>query len=146
MNAGNAADVLLVEDNPHDANLTIRAVKKSNPECRLLHVEDGAAAIDYLFCRGEFAARTNGCPKVVLLDLKLPRLGGFEVLKEMRGQAGTRTTPVVMVTSSSEDPDIRAAYSLGANSYVVKPMSYEQFQKAMVDVCRYWLQVNELPR
>ena len=118
-----AVDILLVEDNPQDAELTIRALKKHNLANRLFTVEDGVEALDFVFCRGKYATRDNGhSPKVVLLDLKLPKESGLEVLRALNQDERTRFIPVVIVTSSREDPDIKTAYGLGANSYVVKPV------------------------
>jgi two-component system response regulator len=142
MNDDNIVEVLLVEDNPRDAELTIRALKKNNLANRLFHVENGADALDFLFRRGNFEGRTDSSPKVVLLDLKLPKVNGLEVLRSMKNDPHLRTIPVVMVTSSAEDPDIRAAYDLGANGYVIKPVQFDSFLEAMSKVGVYWLMVN----
>lgn len=140
-------EVLLVEDNPRDAELTIRALKKHNFANRLFVVEDGVEALDFLFCRGSYAQRElANPPKVVLLDLKLPKLNGLEVLREIKADERTRAVPVVMVTSSREDPDIEAAYQLGANSYVVKPVDFDEFVDAMSNLGLYWLLVNQAPQ
>jgi two-component system response regulator len=142
-----AVDILLVEDNPQDAELTIRALKKSNLANRLITVEDGAEALDFLFCRGKYATRDNGRPpRVVLLDLKLPKVSGLEVLRALKQDEKTRAIPVVIVTSSREDPDIKTAYSLGANSYVVKPVDFDAFAEAVSSLGLYWLLVNQPPR
>lgn len=139
----NAVDILLVEDNPQDSELTIRALKKRNLANGVFRVNDGAEALDFMFCRGAYQHRKDtGHPKVVLLDLKLPKLNGLEVLKELKSDPRTRTVPVVIVTSSREDPDIRAAYALGVSSYVVKPVDFEAFTEAMSQVGYYWLLVN----
>jgi len=136
-------DILLVEDNPQDAELTIRALRKRNLANGLFLVEDGAEALDFMFARGKYQGRNAaGHPKVVLLDLKLPKLNGLEVLKGLKSDARTRLVPVVIVTSSHEDPDIRAAYELGASSYVVKPVEFESFAEAMSQIGYYWLLVN----
>ena len=136
-------EVLLVEDNPRDAELTIRALKKHNLANQLFHVEDGAEALDFLFGRGNFEGHEiDHPPKVVLLDLKLPKVNGLEVLRAMKASERTRSIPVVVVTSSAEDPDIRTAYQLGVNSYVVKPVQFEAFMEAMSKVGIYWLMVN----
>jgi two-component system response regulator len=138
-----AVEILLVEDNPRDAELTIRALKKRNLANNLFHVEDGVEALDFLFARGKFSERDIAdAPKVVLLDLKLPRIDGLEVLTAMRADARTQTIPVVVVTSSAEDPDVKKAYQLGANSYVIKPVQFDSFMEAMVKVGIYWLMVN----
>lgn len=143
MNDTDIVEVLLVEDNPHDAELTIRALKKQHLANRLFHVEDGAEALDFLFARGTYAGRrTDISPKAVLLDLKLPKVNGLEVLRAMKSDEHLRTIPVVMVTSSAEDPDIRAAYDLGANGYVIKPVQFDAFMEAMSKVGIYWLMVN----
>lgn len=147
MDAMNAVDILLVEDNPQDAELMTRALKKHNLANRLFTVEDGAEALDLLFCRGKFAARDLSYPpKVVLLDLKLPKVSGMEVLRVLKGDERTRDVPVVIVTSSCEDPDIKAAYDLGANSYVVKPVDFEAFSEAMSKIGLYWLLINQPPK
>jgi two-component system response regulator len=144
MDAMNAVDILLVEDNPQDAELTTRALKKHNLANRLFTVEDGAEALDYLFCRGKYSARDLSYrTKVVLLDLKLPKMSGMDVLRILKGDERTRDIPVVVVTSSREDPDIKAAYGLGANSYVVKPVDFEAFAEAMSTIGLYWLLINQ---
>lgn len=143
MDQSRAIEILLVEDNPHDADLTIRALKKRNLANNLIHVEDGAAALDFVFKRGAFAQTgAPEQPRIILLDVKLPKRDGLEVLKELKSHPDTRAIPVIMVTSSSEDPDIRLAYELGANSYVVKPVDFEAFQKAIEDIGLYWLLLN----
>jgi two-component system response regulator len=139
-------DILLVEDNPRDAELTIRALKKRNLANHLFVVEDGAEALDFIFCRGAYAQRDMlDPPKIVLLDLKLPKVNGLEVLRAVKADQQTRTIPVVILTSSREDPDIKAAYDLGANSYVVKPVDFDAFLEAMSHVGFYWLLVNQPP-
>jgi len=139
-----ALDILIVEDNPNDAELIIRALKKNNLANRLIVVEDGEQALDFIFCRGKYAARkSSAVPKVVFLDLKLPKIHGLEVLKRIKSDEATRHIPVVVVTSSREDPDIRTAYTLGANSYVVKPVDFEAFIKAMSETGMYWLLINQ---
>lgn len=143
----NAIDILLVEDNPHDAELCIRALKKSNLANNLFIVEDGAEALDFIFCRNKYSERNVLNPtKVVLLDLKLPKVDGLEVLKTIRGDEKTRLIPVVMVTSSRQDSDIKEAYKLGVNSYVVKPVDFDQFVEAMGKLGLYWLLINEPPK
>ena len=142
-----AVDILLVEDNPQDAELTIRALKKHNLANRLITVEDGAEALDFIFCRGKYATRElSHSPKVVLLDLKLPKVSGLEVLRALKQDERTRTIPVVGVTSSREDPDIKTAYGLGANSYVVKPVDFDAFAESVSSLGLYWLLVNQPPR
>ena len=142
-----AVDILLVEDNPQDAELTIRALKKHNLANRLFTVEDGAEALNFIFCRGKYATRDNGhSPKVVLLDLKLPKVSGLEVLRALKQDERTRSIPVVVVTSSREDPDIKTAYALGANSYVVKPVDFDAFAESVSSLGLYWLLVNQPPK
>lgn len=136
-------DILIVEDNPYDADLLLRSLKKRNLLNPVHVVEDGAEALDYIFCRGSYARREGtSLPKVIFLDLKLPKVNGLEVLKAIKSDARTRTIPVVVVTSSGEDPDINAAYELGANSYVIKPMEFDAFSDAMSNLGLYWLVVN----
>jgi two-component system, response regulator len=147
MNHSEAVDILLVEDNPRDAELTIRALKKHNLANQLFTVEDGAEALDFIFGRGKYAARDGGQqPKVILLDLKLPKVSGLEVLRALKQDEKTRAIPVVVVTSSREDPDIKTAYGLGANSYVVKPVDFDAFFEAVSSLGLYWLLVNQPPK
>lgn len=147
MDAVLPVDILLVEDNPQDAELTLRALKQKNLANRLVVVEDGAEALDFVFCRGRFASRVPGnAPQVVLLDLKLPKVSGLEVLAALKQDERTRAIPVVIVTSSREDPDIKTAYALGANSYVVKPVDFNAFAEAVSTLGMYWLMVNQPPR
>lgn len=139
----NAVEILLVEDNPRDAELTIRAFKKKHLANKLFHVEDGVDALDFLFARGKYADRNpDSSPKVILLDLKLPRINGLEVLQAIKADERTRAIPVVIVTSSAEDPDVSTAYQLGANSYVIKPVEFDSFMEAMSKLGVYWLMVN----
>jgi two-component system response regulator len=143
MNHDDIVEVLLVEDNPRDAELTIRALKRHNLANRLFHVQDGAEALDFLFGRGRYEGRSPSvCPKVVLLDLKLPKVNGLEVLRSIKSDPALRTIPVVVVTSSAEDPDMEAAYNLGANGYVIKPVQFESFMEAMSKLGVYWLIMN----
>ena len=145
MNEQNVVDILLVEDNPRDAEMTIRALKKHSLANRLIHVEDGEQAMNFLFGQGRYQNRAEALPpRVVFLDLKLPKVNGLEVLKAIRADARTHAVPVVMVTSSAEDPDIQAAYDLGANSYVIKPVEFGAFMEVMETLGFYWLAVNHL--
>ena len=144
MNSIEAVDILLVEDNPHDAELTMRALRKKNLANQLLVVEDGAEALDYIFSKGKFVDHEFLHPlKVILLDLKLPKISGLEVLKALKANEKTRLIPVVILTSSRQDIDIKTAYELGANSYVVKPVEFEEFVEAINQVGLYWLMVNQ---
>lgn len=137
-------DILMVEDNPQDAELTIRALKKSNLGNNIYTVEDGAEALDFLFCKGKYASRRpQNKPKVVFLDLKLPKVSGLEVLSKIKSDPNLKKIPVVIITSSKEDPDIQEAYSLGANSYVVKPVDFDKFINAIQNLGYYWLLVNQ---
>lgn len=139
-------DILLVEDDPHDAELALRALKKANVSNPMHHVKDGAEALDYLFGEGKYAARSlANRPRVVLLDLKLPKVSGLEVLERVKQDPRTRQTPVVVLTSSNETPDIDAAYRLGANSYIVKPVEFEKFTEALGCIGWYWLLLNQPP-
>jgi two-component system, response regulator len=140
----NAIEILIVEDNPRDAELTLRALKKNNLANNILVAEDGAEALDFFFCRGKYEKRRfNNPPKVVLLDLKLPKVSGLEVLKIVKGDNRTSHIPIVVVTSSKQEPDMKEAYALGVNSYVVKPVDFDQFINAMSSLGLYWLLVNE---
>jgi len=140
-------DVLLVEDNASDAEMTIRALKKNNLANRLLHLKDGAQALDFIFAEGEYADRQiKHTPKIILLDLKMPKVNGKEVLQKIKSDARTRKIPVVVLTSSREDPDIKDCYDLGVNGYVVKPVEFDEFHKAISDLGLFWLIVNEPPQ
>jgi two-component system response regulator len=137
-------EILLVEDNINDAELTIRALRKSNVTNELIHLKDGAEALDFVFCTGPYAGRNiNNKPKVILLDLKMPKIDGIEVLRKIKQNHLTKKIPVAMLTSSKEDPDIRTCYELGANSYIVKPVEFDNFQKAVTDLGLYWLLLNQ---
>jgi len=138
--------ILLVEDNPSDVKLTQRALDQNQISNKLVHVEDGREALDYLFGTGQYADRdVRDVPTVVLLDLKLPKVDGLEVLKEIRANEDTRLLPVVILTSSSQESDIVSSYELGANSYIRKPVSFTQFAEAVRTLGLYWLLMNESP-
>lgn len=140
-------DVLLVEDNPRDAELTLRALHKRNLANRIVHVKDGQEALDWLLGTGSYAGRdANVRPKVVLLDLKLPKVDGIEVLRTIRGSGLTRLLPVVVITSSREEQDVIETYKLGVNSYVVKPVEFDNFSAAVAELGHYWLLVNQEPK
>jgi|SRR5688572_7726214 len=137
-------EILIVEDNPNDAELTLRALKKQNLANNVVHLTDGAEAIDFLFGEGKYTDRTiNNIPKVILLDLKMPKVDGLEVLQKIKSDALTRAIPVVILTSSAEDPDIKRAYELGANSYIVKPVEFNKFSKTVSDLGLYWMVINK---
>ncbi len=139
-------EILLVEDNMNDAELTIRALRKVNLANQLVHVKDGAEALDFLFGRGAFEGRTTtDLPKVILLDIKMPKVDGIEVLKQIKTTESTKNIPVVIMTSSKEQQDMISSYNLGVNSYVVKPVEFQNFAKAVSDLGLYWLLVNETP-
>lgn len=147
MNQFDAVEILIVEDNPNDAELTIRALREQNLANQIFVAEDGEEALDFIFCRGKYADRNPCKPmKVIFLDLKLPKVGGLEVLKEIKTNEKTKKLPVVIVTSSREDPDIQTAYDLGANSYIVKPVQFDAFRYAMSNAGLYWLLINQPPK
>lgn len=146
-NHSDPVDILLVEDNPLDVEMIIRALKKHNLSNKLHVAEDGVEALDFIFCREKYAERKiDSLPKVIFLDLKLPKMNGLEVLESVKADERTRSIPVVMVTSSGEELDIKTAYALGANSYVVKPVQFDAFEDAMGRLGIYWLLANESPR
>ena len=138
------AEILLIEDNMSDAELTIRALKKNNLANKLIHLKDGAEALDFIFARGIYSDRNMGNnPKVILLDLKMPKVNGIEVLQKIKSDDRTKKIPVVILTSSKEDPDIKECYRLGVNSYVVKPVDFEAFIKAVSELGLYWMILNQ---
>lgn len=138
--------ILLVEDNPDDEALTLRAFKKNNLRNRIVVARDGAEALDFLFCTGAYADRNpEDMPQVVLLDLKLPKIEGLEVLRRIRADNRTHTLPVVILTSSREEQDLTDGYTQGANSYVRKPVDFNQFVEAVNQLGLYWLVLNEAP-
>jgi len=142
-----AIDVLLVEDNIDDAELVIRSLKKYNLANNLFHVEDGEEALEFIFATGKFAGIRNvsSTPKVVLMDIQMPKINGIEVLRRMKLDERTKAIPVVMLTSSNQDPDIKTSYALGANSYIVKPVDFDRFAEAMKNLGFYWLLLNYPP-
>lgn len=139
-------DVLLIEDNGDDAELTMRAFKKRNPVCSVLHLNKGEDALDFIFCQGNFKDRAF-CdnPKLILLDLKMPRIDGMEILRRIKSDARTKIIPTVILTSSKEDKDIIESYRLGANSFFVKPVDYTDFVDGVSSMSKYWLMLNESP-
>ena len=138
--------ILLIEDNPDDEALTLRALKTNNVLNEVVVMRDGAEALDYLFATGAYAGRdASVMPELTLLDLKLPKVDGLEVLRKLRADDRTRLLPVVILTSSKEEQDLISGYSLGANSYVAKPVDFIQFSKAVKQLGLYWLLLNEPP-
>ena len=137
--------ILLVEDNPSDLELTLIALEKTNLANEVVVVRDGEEALDYLFCRKAYAARAKGNPVVVLLDLKLPKIDGLQVLAAIRADASVQSTPVVMLTSSREEQDLLRSYKLGVNAYVVKPVEFQEFLEAIADLGVFWAVLNEPP-
>jgi CheY-like chemotaxis protein len=141
-----AVEILLVEDNPHDLELTLRALRKANLTNRIQVARDGVEALEFIFGEGAYANRKiEDAPRVILLDLKLPKVDGMEVLQRIKSDGRTRTIPVVMLTSSKEQRDVLESYKLGVNSYIVKPVNFERFVAAVQDLGMYWLLLNEAP-
>ena len=139
--------ILLVEDNPDDEELTIRTLRKNNILNNVVIAHDGIEALDYLFCTGKYKKRNIGVmPVIIMLDIKLPKVSGLEVLKRIRGNKRTKLLPVVILTSSDEERDLVESYKLGANSYVRKPVDFDQFQKAVQQLALYWLILNKAPK
>jgi two-component system, response regulator len=140
----NEVEILIVEDNPDDAELSLRALKKNNICHNIMVAEDGEEALDFLFARGKFLQRKTNChPKVIFLDLKLPKVGGKEVLRAIKSDPGKKVIPVVVLTSSREERDIIESYDLGANSYIVKPVEFDEFVEAVRELGLYWLLLNQ---
>jgi two-component system response regulator len=145
MNSGET-DILLVEDNADDAELAIHALRRERLANNIFTARDGEEALDFLFCRGAFASRSfDRPPKLVLLDLKLPKVNGIEVLKQLKADPRTRVIPVVVLTSSKEERDLVSSYNLGANSYIQKPVDFEQFRQTVKTVGLYWMVINQRP-
>ncbi|HEY2970040.1 MAG TPA: response regulator [Casimicrobiaceae bacterium] len=145
MNDFEQVEILLAEDSDADAEMTIRALRRNNLANHLVRVKDGAEALDFIFRRGAYASRPAGAPKLVLLDLKMPKVDGIEVLRQVKSNEETKAIPVVMLTSSAEERDIVASYSLGVNSYVVKPVDFAKFVDEVAKAGCYWVLVNRLP-
>ena len=139
-------EILMVEDTEADAELAIRALRKRGFANHLVWVKDGAEALDFIYGEGEYAGRSvENCPKVVLLDLRLPKVSGIEVLRRIKGDPRTQLIPVVVLTSSKEDIDLEECYKLGVNSYITKPVEFDEFTKVVGDLGLYWLLVNKVP-
>lgn len=140
-------EILLVEDSPRDAELTIRALRERKLANKLFHVKDGAEALDFVFGTGKFAGReVQKQPKVILLDLKLPKVDGLEVLRRVKSDERTKVVPVIVITSSTEERDVVESYKLGVNSYINKPIAFDKFVDAVSEVGLYWLLLNRPPR
>lgn len=141
-----AIEILLVEDNPADVELTLRAFKKRNLQNKVHVVTDGEKALDFIFCKGIYSGRSvTAPPKVVILDLKLPLVDGKEVLKAVRADPRTKSLPIVVLTSSPEEGDVIASYNLGVNSYIVKPVNFENFSEIVAELGWYWVAINRPP-
>jgi len=138
-------EILLVEDSRTDAEITLRALKKKGLANSVTWVKDGAEALEFVFCEGAYAGRSNGHPKLILLDLKMPRVDGIEVLRRVKEDARTKNIPVVMLTSSAEENDIVRSYELGVNSYLVKPVEFERFVEEVSKAGCYWAIMNKVP-
>ncbi|MGA2867976.1 MAG: response regulator [Verrucomicrobiota bacterium] len=147
MNETNEIEILLVEDNQDDLDMALRALRKANLTNRIQAVRDGAEALEFIFCEGAFAGRRfENPPKVILLDLKLPKIDGMDVLKRIKSDPRTKMIPVVVLTSSKEQRDVIESYNLGVNSYIVKPVNFEQFAVAVQELGMYWLLHNQPPK
>src|SRR5882757_5291791 len=139
-------EILLIEDNPHEAELTILSLKKHHLANKLMHIDDGAEALDFLFSRGKYADNKQmPHPKLILLDLKLPKVDGLEILRQVKTDERTRIIPVVVLTSSKEEKDIVESYKLGVNSYIVKPVNFDTFAQAIAELGFYWVLLNQEP-
>lgn len=140
------AEIVIVDDSASDALLTRRALQKSGIAMPPVWLRDGVEALDYLFCKGAFAHRQNGAlPRLIILDLKLPRIDGIKVVETVKADARLREIPIVMMSSSAEERDLRAAYQLGVNSYVVKPLDFAEFSRHVAQIGTYWMSVNRVP-
>lgn len=145
MNGYQQVDILLVEDSSADAEMTLRTLKKRGIANNVEWVRDGVEALDWIHCRNAYVNRPNGHPKLVMLDLKMPRMDGLQLLEVMKSDAFTRTIPVVMMTSSREEGDLLASYGLGVNSYVVKPVDFDEFAERVAQIGMYWMIANQTP-
>jgi len=138
-------DILLVEDNPNDAELAMRALRKGKLANHIIWVKDGAEALEFIFRTGAYAGRPDQFPRLIMLDLKLPKVDGIEVLKRLKADERTRVIPVVMITSSAEERDVVESYKLGVNSYIVKPVEFERFSETVAKAGFYWMLMNKTP-
>jgi two-component system, response regulator len=144
MKTSNSVDILLIEDNPQDLELALIALRKANPSLRIHVARDGSEAVDFIFCEGAYCERLiTETPKVIFLDLKLPKIDGLDVLKRIKGDPRTATIPVVVLTSSSEQRDLVESYKLGVNSYIVKPVNFERYTETVRGLGLYWMLLNE---
>jgi len=142
----NIVEILLIEDNPHEAQLVIRNLKKNNLANKLLHLDDGAEALNFIFALDKYGGRRiEDHPKLILLDLKLPKVDGLEILKRIKSDPRTQPIPVIVLTSSREEEDIVNSYKLGVNSYIVKPVNFDSFSKAVAELGLYWMVMNVNP-
>jgi len=141
----NLVDILLVEDNPDDAELTIRELTKHNMAHNLVHVKDGEEALDFIFCTGKYkgSREIEYLPRLMLLDIQMPKVNGIEVLEKIKSNPITKMIPIVVLTSSNESPDIKKCYNLGANSYIVKPVNFDGFTQAIKNIGTYWIVLNQ---
>lgn len=139
-------EILLIEDNPHEAELAIRSLQNNHLANDLIHIDDGAEALEFIFSEGKYEDRgKNNPPRLILLDLNLPKVDGLEILRRVKSDEATKSIPVVVLTSSREDSDIIESYKLGANSYIVKPVNFESFSQAIAQLKMYWLILNQGP-
>jgi len=146
MDTNKLVDILLIEDNPNDAELTIRAFSKYKLANNIVHVHDGEQALDYLLARNEYSGRDIGNrPRIILLDLNLPKINGLDVLRAIRSTPSIKLIPVIILTTSKEESDLMRGYDLGANSYIVKPVEFDKFVEVVKELGLYWLLLNELP-
>jgi two-component system, response regulator len=147
MNHPNSIELMLVEDNPQDLELALLALREANPLARIHIARDGAEALEFIFCEGPYVTRQIAeMPKVILLDLKLPKIDGLDVLKRIKGDARTKMIPIVVLTSSKEQRDVVESYQLGVNSYIVKPVNFERFTEAVRNLGVYWQILNQPPQ
>jgi two-component system response regulator len=145
MKGHEAVDILLVEDSDADAEMIVRSLRKGNLVNKVFRVHDGVEALEFIFREGEYRERRGGNPKLILLDVKMPRLGGIDVLRKLKSEESTKVIPIVMLTSSAEDRDIQESYHLGVNSYLVKPVNFSEFTNVVAQVGLYWAVMNRMP-
>jgi len=141
----NQVEILLIEDNHHEAELTMRSLKKNHLTNKLIHIDDGAEAVDFLFSKGKYADKEIPMPRLILLDLKLPKIDGLEILRRLKADDRTKIIPVVVLTSSQEEKDVIESYALGVNSYIVKPVNFESFANSISEIGMYWMVLNQDP-